>query len=103
MAILTSDDPQRKSPVQASVKLRLVALASGNTQLNGTDQGPTPWSTPIFVLAAVYFIIDGVFSYATRPITVWLSKKKLLERVRRWLRPWVRIPRSPSLRCQLSY
>ena len=58
------------------------------------------WSTPIFVIAAIYFIIDGVFSYVTRPITVWLSKKKLLEQVRR---PWVRIPRSPSLRCQLSY
>ena len=66
MAILTSDDPQRKSPVQASVKLRLVALASGNTQLNGTDQGPTPWSTPIFVLAAVYFIISFAASTAVR-------------------------------------
>jgi hypothetical protein len=43
------------------------------------------WSTPIFVIAAIYFIIDGVFSYITRPITVWLSKKKLLEQVRRWV------------------
>jgi hypothetical protein len=43
------------------------------------------WSTPIFVIATVYFIIDGVFSYVTRPITVWLSKKRLLEQVRRWV------------------
>jgi len=43
------------------------------------------WSTPVFVIATVYFIIDGVFSYVTRPITIWLSKKKVLERVRRWV------------------
>jgi hypothetical protein len=43
------------------------------------------WGTPIFVIAAVYFIIDGVFSCVTRPITVWLNKKKLLEQVRRWV------------------
>jgi hypothetical protein len=43
------------------------------------------WSTPIFAFATVYFIVDGAFSYVTRPITAWLSKKKLLERVRRWV------------------
>ena len=43
------------------------------------------WNAPIFAFATVYFIIDGVFSYVTRPITVWLSKRKFLERVRRWV------------------
>ena len=43
------------------------------------------WYTPIFAIATVYFIIDGAFSYVTRPITAWLSKRKLLERGRRWV------------------
>jgi hypothetical protein len=43
------------------------------------------WNTPVFAVAIVYFIIDGIFSYITRPLTAWLSKKKLLERVRRWV------------------
>jgi hypothetical protein len=43
------------------------------------------WHTPVFVVATVYFIIDGIFSYITRPITTWLSKKKLLVSVRRWV------------------
>jgi hypothetical protein len=43
------------------------------------------WSMPVFTIATAYFIIDGVFSYITQPITAWLSKKKLLERVRRWV------------------
>jgi len=43
------------------------------------------WQTPIFAVATAYFIIDGVFSYITRPLTAWLSKKKLLVRVRRWV------------------
>ena len=49
------------------------------------------WNTPVFIIATVYFVVDGVFSHATRPITVWLAKKKLLEEVRRWitsLRPY---------------
>src|ERR1700688_4648660 len=49
------------------------------------------WNTPIFILATVYFVVDGVFSYVTRPITVWLAKKKLFERARHWvtsLRPY---------------
>lgn len=42
-------------------------------------------TTPVFVIATVYFIIDGVFSYVTQPIVTWLSKKKLLVRVRLWV------------------
>jgi hypothetical protein len=43
------------------------------------------WNTPIFAIATVYFIIDGVFFNITRPITAWLSKKAFLVRVRRWV------------------
>lgn len=43
------------------------------------------WNTPLFAVATVYFIIDGVFSYFTRPLTAWLSKKKFLVRLRRWV------------------
>jgi hypothetical protein len=43
------------------------------------------WNTPVFAVATVYFILDGVFSYITRPITAWLSKKAFLVRVRRWV------------------
>jgi len=43
------------------------------------------WNTPIFVLATVYFAADALFSAITGPITAWLSKKKLLEKVRRWV------------------
>ena len=43
------------------------------------------WQTPIFAVATVYFIIDGVFSYVTRPVTAWLSKRKILVRLRRWI------------------
>src|SRR5260370_11779583 len=49
------------------------------------------WSTPIFIAAMAYFLVDGIFSYVTRPITEWLGKQKILERVRRWitsLRPY---------------
>jgi len=49
------------------------------------------WNTPVFILATIYFVVDGVFSHLTRPITVWLSKKKLFERLRHWvtsLRPY---------------
>ena len=42
-------------------------------------------TTPVFVIATAYFIIDGVFSYVTQPIVTWLSKKKLLVRVRLWV------------------
>lgn len=43
------------------------------------------WNTPIFALATVYFTVDALFSAVTRPIIAWLSKKRLLERVRRWV------------------
>jgi hypothetical protein len=43
------------------------------------------WNAPIFAVATVYFVVDGIFSYVTRPLTAWLSKKKLFERVRRWV------------------
>src|SRR5712675_3739688 len=49
------------------------------------------WNTPLFMVATAYFLVDGMFSYVTRPITEWLSKQKILERVRRWitsLRPY---------------
>jgi hypothetical protein len=43
------------------------------------------WNTPVFIIAIIYFAVDGVFSYVTRPITAWIAKQKLLERVRRWV------------------
>jgi hypothetical protein len=49
------------------------------------------WNTPLFIAATAYFLVDGIFSYVTRPITEWLGKQKILERVRRWitsLRPY---------------
>jgi hypothetical protein len=48
-------------------------------------------NTPIFVVAAIYFVVDGVFSHVTRPIALWIGKMKLFERVRSWitsLRPY---------------
>jgi hypothetical protein len=44
------------------------------------------WNTPVFILAAVYFVADGILSHVTRPITVWIAKKKLFERI---MRLWV--------------
>ena len=49
------------------------------------------WNTPALIIATVYFVVDGVFSLVTRPIAVWLAKRKLLERARFWitsLRPY---------------
>ena len=43
------------------------------------------WNTPVFILVTVYFVVDGVFSYLTRPITEWIAKKKLFERARLWV------------------
>ena len=43
------------------------------------------WNTPVFILATVYFVVDGMFSYVTQPITVWLAKKRLFERVQLWV------------------
>jgi hypothetical protein len=49
------------------------------------------WTTPVLVLATAYFVLDGLFSYVTRPVAVWMSKLRFLERTRRWivsLRPY---------------
>jgi hypothetical protein len=43
------------------------------------------WNTPVFILATVYFVVDGMFSHVTRPITVWLAQKQLFERARLWV------------------
>lgn len=43
------------------------------------------WNTPIFAIATVYFVIDGIFAFITQPLTAWLSKTKFLERLRRWV------------------
>jgi hypothetical protein len=49
------------------------------------------WNTPLFILATMYFIVDGVLSYVTEPVTLWIAKKKIFERARLWiisLRPY---------------
>jgi hypothetical protein len=49
------------------------------------------WNTPVFILATVYFVADGILSHVMRPITVWIAKKKHFERMRLWvtsLRPY---------------
>lgn len=49
------------------------------------------WNAPIFALATVYLLIDGLFSYTTRPIAAWLGRQELLARVSQWissLRPY---------------
>jgi hypothetical protein len=43
------------------------------------------WNTHVFVLATVYFVVDGMLSRVTQPITAWLAKKTLFERVRLWV------------------
>lgn len=43
------------------------------------------WEAPIFAIATAYFTVDALFSAITGPITAWLSKKRLLERIRRWV------------------
>src|ERR1700682_6705588 len=49
------------------------------------------WNTPFFILATIYFVVDGVFSCVTQPVSAWLAKKKPFERARIWvssLRPY---------------
>src|SRR5258708_29717840 len=49
------------------------------------------WKIPLFVLAIAYFVVDGLFSYVTRPISAWIGKMRVFERARRWivsLRPY---------------
>jgi hypothetical protein len=43
------------------------------------------WNGPVFIVAALYFVVDGMFSYVTQPITVWIAKLRLFDRVRRWI------------------
>jgi len=43
------------------------------------------WNTPVFVLATLYFLVDGLFSHVTRPIARWLAQKRLLEQLRLWV------------------
>jgi len=43
------------------------------------------WTTPTYAIATVYFTVDALFVAVTGPITAWLGKKRLLERVRRWV------------------
>jgi len=49
------------------------------------DQMAHAWNIPIFAIATVYFTVDALFSAITAPITAWLSRRKLLERVRHWV------------------
>jgi hypothetical protein len=49
------------------------------------------WNTPFFILATIYFVVDGVFSYVTQPVSAWIAKMKPFERARIWvssLRPY---------------
>jgi hypothetical protein len=49
------------------------------------------WKTAVFIVATAYFVVDGVLSYVTRPITGWIAKRNLFERARCWvvsLRPY---------------
>jgi|ERR1700730_11687124 len=49
------------------------------------------WKTAVFIVATAYFVVDGVLSYVTRPMTVWIAKRDLFERTRLWvvsLRPY---------------
>src|SRR5258705_13318399 len=43
------------------------------------------WNTAVFILATAYFVVDGLLSHVTQPITAWLAVEKLFERVRRWI------------------
>ena len=35
------------------------------------------WNGPVFIVAALYFVVDGMFSYVTQPITVLIAKLRL--------------------------
>jgi len=43
------------------------------------------WKTAVLVVTTAYFAVDGVLSYVTRPITVWITERNLFERVRLWI------------------
>jgi hypothetical protein len=49
------------------------------------------WKTAVFIVATAYFVVDGVLSYVTRPVTGWIAKRNLFKRTRLWvvsLRPY---------------
>jgi hypothetical protein len=49
------------------------------------------WKITILIVATAYFVVDGVLSYVTRPIAVWIAKWNLFGRARLWavsLRPY---------------
>jgi hypothetical protein len=49
------------------------------------------WKTAVLIVATAYFVVDGVLSYVTRPIAVWIAKTNLFERTQLWivsLRPY---------------
>jgi hypothetical protein len=43
------------------------------------------WKTAVLIVATAYFVVDGVLSYVTRPMTGWIAKRKLFERARLWI------------------
>jgi hypothetical protein len=49
------------------------------------------WKTAVLIVATTYFVVDGVLSYVTRPIAVWIAKRNVFGRTRLWivsLRPY---------------
>lgn len=49
------------------------------------------WKTAVFIVATAYFVVDAALFYVTRPIIVWIAKRKLFEQTRLWivsLRPY---------------
>jgi hypothetical protein len=74
---LPSGRPERRS--NPAERLGVVRL------LCPEDKMARVWEAPIFAIATVYFTVDALFSAITGPITAWLSKKRLLERIRRWV------------------
>ncbi len=49
------------------------------------------WNAPVFAVATVYFVVDGIFSYVTRPLTAYddlrvvatTAQRRLLAELRR--------------------
>jgi hypothetical protein len=40
------------------------------------------WKTAVVIVATAYFVVDGVLSCVTRPITAWIAKRNIFERAR---------------------
>jgi hypothetical protein len=43
------------------------------------------WKIAILIVVTAYFVVDGVLSYVTRPIVLWIAKRNLFELARLWL------------------